>query len=82
MRPLSSLIWKWTCGTGYSTTRVGEEPAVFVFHRGSEMAAGAGHGEIGDAFEIRVDHLVDVAGDYVLDSVFFRQLMDGVVRVF
>ncbi len=46
------------------------------------MASGAGHRKVGDAFEIRVDHLVDVAGDYVLHAVFFRQLMDGVVRVF
>jgi hypothetical protein len=60
--------------------RMGEEPAVFVFFRGPEMASGAGHREIGDAFEIRVEHLVDVAGDDVAHAVLFRQFMDGVVR--
>ena len=60
---------------------VAEEPAVFVFHRASQVTSGAGHRQICDAFQFCVDHLMDVAGHDVLDSVFFRQLMHRVLRV-
>jgi len=66
---------------GYFDQGVGEEPTILIFLRSAEMAAGAGQGEIGDAFQIRVEHLVNVAGDDVLHSIFFHQLMEGGVRV-
>jgi len=61
--------------------RVCEEPAVIVCFRGTQAAAGTCHGNIRDAIEREMHHLVNVAGDYVLDAIALGKLVQGKIWI-